>query len=216
LSKRREEVLVASGSGARTATGLVTARRKIVSALGGANLDLFYAEYVMPQENQQPLFAEGGVFDVLTEWKSQGTIRYVGATTHDRGIARQILQHNRVDVLMHRFNMAHRKAAGEVFPTALKRQIPVVAFTATRWRTLLKPHPDWPGTPPTAADCYRYCLAQPAIQIVLTAPQSVAELEENLEVLKSRTMSPSRRAHCEQFGDIVRGAGADRFETRWP
>ena len=35
-------------------------------------------------------------------------------------LARRLAADARVDVLMHRFNMAHRKAAREVFPAAAK------------------------------------------------------------------------------------------------
>ena len=122
----------------------------------------------------------------------------------------------RVDVLMHRFNMAHRKAAGEVFPTALQSQTPIVAFTATRRGTLLERHQKWHEDPPSAADCYRYCLADPAVHIVLTAPRSLAELEENLEVLKLPPMRDWDRARWERFGDHVYAVGTDAFEKRWP
>ena len=120
---------------------------------------------------------------------------------------------------MHRFNMAHRKAATEVFPTALAAQTPVVAFTATRWGTLLKPQPEWSAAPPAAADCYRFCLAQPAVQLVLTAPKSLAELDENLQVLALPPMNADARDHWERFGDIVykaQGGQTDTYESRWP
>jgi predicted aldo/keto reductase-like oxidoreductase len=91
-----------------------------------------------------------------------------------------------------------------------------VAFTATRWGTLLEPQAGWHHQPPRAVDCYRYCLAHPAVHVVLTAPQSAAELSENLAVLQAPPMSPSERAHWERFGDVVYAAGRDAFETRWP
>jgi hypothetical protein len=71
-----------------------------------------------------------------------------------------------------------------VFPDAAKTRTPIVAFTATRWGTLLEPYADWPGPPPTASDCYRYCLAQPSVHVVLTAPRSLAGLEQNSDVLE--------------------------------
>jgi aryl-alcohol dehydrogenase-like predicted oxidoreductase len=117
---------------------------------------------------------------------------------------------------MHRFNMAHRKAAREVFPVAAKARTPVVAFTATRWGTLLEPHADWPDPPPTASDCYRYCLAQPSVHLVLTAPRSLEELEQNLDVIGSPTMSKQERAKWEHFGDLVYAEGKGSFETSWP
>jgi aryl-alcohol dehydrogenase-like predicted oxidoreductase len=123
---------------------------------------------------------------------------------------------SRVDVLMHRFNIAHRKAAHEVFPAAAKAQTPIVAFTATRWGTLLQPCANWYGPPPAASDCYRYCLAQPSVRVVLTAPRSLAELEQNLDVLELPRMNKRRRNHWQRFGDLVYGAGKGAFETSWP
>ena len=57
------------------------------------------------------MFGKNGVLDELRQWKTGGLIRFVGATAHDRSLARRLAADPRVDVLMHRFNMAHRKAA---------------------------------------------------------------------------------------------------------
>jgi len=213
---RRQEVIVATGSGGRKRSSLLTARRKIVAALGAETLDVFFAEYVSSADEPDAVFGDRGVLDELQRWKADGWIRFAGATTHDRSLARRLAEDPRVDVLMHRFNMAHRKATREVFPTALQTKTPVVAFTATRWGTLLESPAQWPGRPPRATDCYRYCLAHPAVQIVLTAPGSLAELEENLQVLESPPMSERDRKHWERFGDLVIAEGSDAFDSRWP
>jgi hypothetical protein len=54
---------------------------------------------------------------------------------------------------------------------------------------------------------------------VLTAPKSVAELEQNLEVLESPKMPVQERSHWEQYGDVIyqHGRGEiDDFESLWP
>ena len=122
-------------------------------------------------------------------------------------------------MLMHRFNMSHRKAAVEVFPSAIKSKTPIIAFTATRWGTLLEPHRGWSNEPPTAADCYRFCLAQAAVHVVLTAPQSIAELDENLSVLKLPRMTKKACERWQRFGDTVYkggGGGSHDYESQWP
>jgi aryl-alcohol dehydrogenase-like predicted oxidoreductase len=162
------------------------------------------------------MFGKNGVLDELRQWKESGWVRFVGATAHDRSLARRLAADPRVDVLMHRFSMAHRKAAHEVFPAAAKARTPVVAFTATRWGTLLEPCAGWPGPPPTASDCYRYCLSQPSVRVVLTAPRSLAELEQNLDVLALPPMSKQERGQWQRFGDLVHGAGKGAFEALWP
>jgi aryl-alcohol dehydrogenase-like predicted oxidoreductase len=168
---------------------LQAARRTLAARFGIGLIDVFFIEYVHPGDNPDVMFGKNGVLDELRQWKERGRVRFVGATAHDRSLARRLAADLRVDVLMYRFNMAHRKAAHEVFPAAAKARTPIVAFTATRGGTLLEPYADWPGPPPTASDCYRYCLAQPSVHVVLTAPRSLAELEQNLDVLELPPMS---------------------------
>lgn len=219
IKRRADDVIIASGSGSRTKNGLRAARRKIVTLLGTEQIDVFFAEYVNPGDNPDAIFGRSGVLDELQQWKANGQIRYVGASAHDRKLASRLAQDPRVDVLMHRYNMAHRKAESEVFPAALRAGTPVVAFTATRWGSLLKPHPEWSGDPPTATDCYRYCLAEAAVHLVLTAPSSMAELQQNQAVLKLPPMARDDSQRWNRFGDIIynqaRSAGHD-FETQWP
>ena len=219
IRERAHEIIVASGSGARTQRGLQAARRNILSLLGTELIDVFFAEYIHPGVDPELVFGSGGVLDELQRWKANGWIRYAGASAHDRRLALALAQDSRVDVLMHRYNMAHRKAEVEVFPAAIESGTPIVAFTATRWRTLLKSHAAWSGDPPTAVDCYRFCLAEQAVQLVLSAPNSVAELNDNLAVL---TLPPMDKETCHQwarFGDILYSQGRserDEFESRWP
>jgi aryl-alcohol dehydrogenase-like predicted oxidoreductase len=117
---------------------------------------------------------------------------------------------------MHRFNMAHRKAATAVFRAADAAGIPIVAFTATRWGTLLRGHPEWSGPVPTAAECYQFCLAAPAVQVVLSAPKTTRQLRANLGILQADAMTSSTMAAWESYGDVVYAGGRDRFERMWP
>jgi aryl-alcohol dehydrogenase-like predicted oxidoreductase len=219
IKRGADDVIIASGSGARTKSGLRAAHRKIASSLGTEQIDVFFAEYINPGDNSDAIFGSGGVLDELQEWKAMGKIRYVGASAHDRKLASRLATDARVDVLMHRYNMAHRKAELEVFPAAIQAGTAVIAFTATRWGTLLKAHPDWNSAPPKATDCYRYCLAQAAVHVVLTAPKSISELRENEAVLKLPLMQSDVYKHWNRFGDIIyelgKGASHD-FESQWP
>jgi aryl-alcohol dehydrogenase-like predicted oxidoreductase len=216
VRRKRKQIIVATGSGSRRLEGLRAARRKLTRLLGIEVIDVYFIEYVHPGDNPDLMFGKNGILDELSQWKANGWVRFVGATAHDRSLARRLAADLRVDVLMHRFNMAHRKAAREVFPAAAKTRTPIVAFTATRWGTLLEPRADWPDQPPTASDCYRYCLTQPAVHVVLTAPRSLAELEQNLKVLELPPMSRTELGKWERFGDLVYGAGKAAFESSWP
>ncbi|MBE9138034.1 aldo/keto reductase [Nodosilinea sp. LEGE 07088] len=213
LQQHRESVIVATGSEKRELNHWREYLEQVQQTLDISTIDILFAEYVSPADDWQQVKA---LADQLYRWKSEGVIRYVGITTHNRAIAQQLNQESLCDVLMHRYNMAHRKAEETVLPMAEAAKIPVVAFTSTRWGTLLQKPTDWPTAPPTALDCYRFGLSQPAIQLVLTAPKTRKELEANLAVLKSPPMSEQEAVHWRQFGDLVYGNGQDSFETTWP
>ncbi len=117
---------------------------------------------------------------------------------------------------MHRYNMAHRKAEERVLPAAQQAGIPVVAFTCTRWGSLLKGHPNWHKQVPQASDCYRYALGHPAVRLALTAPQTTKQLEENLNVLESPQLSSEAKALWQEYGALIYGRGQDAFDTQWP
>ncbi|MBI4531940.1 MAG: hypothetical protein HY709_10535 [Candidatus Latescibacteria bacterium] len=92
----------------------------------------------------------------------------------------------------------------------------MVAFTATRWGSLLTDHPR-NRSAPTALGCYRFVLQHPAVRVVLTAPSSRQELEENLRLLyEPIELSVEEMMSMKAFGDLVYGNGRSSFETEWP
>jgi len=212
VATEREQVLVATGNGNRNLGRLEQYLDQVRRYLDVDVVDVFFAEYINPSDD---ITQVGAVLDQLWTWKERGLIRYVGATTHNRAIALDLINSGKCELLMHRYNMAHRKAQEEVFPMAQEAGIPVIAFTCTRWAQLLQGHPNWQGAIPTAADCYRYALHQKAVRMALTAPQTPAELEENLSVLQVRELSAQQLEQLEEYGALVYGDGQDRFETGW-
>ena len=201
--RSRDDVIIACGSGSRRTSGLDRVRRQFARELGTSVIDLFFAEYLNPSDDLGVVFGEDGPIETLYRWRDDGAIRYVGATTHDASLAARCIEDGRIDVLMLRCNMAHRRLADAVFPSATAADVSVVAFTATRWRTLLAGHPDWPGSPPSALDCYRYCLSRPTVKVVLSAPTTLEQLRENLPLLNARTLNTDERTRWEAYGDLI-------------
>jgi aryl-alcohol dehydrogenase-like predicted oxidoreductase len=216
LHPQRDDVAIGAGSGSRRPAGLRTALARYRDALGAEVIDVFFAEYVHPGDDLDAVFGDDGALAELSRWKEQGAIRYVGATAHDRALSRRLAEDPRVEVLMQRYNMAHRKAEDEVFPACREHDTAVIAFTATRWGSLLRGHRDWDEAPPSALDCYRFAAAHTTVDVVLAAPQSDAELDENLELLTAPAMSPTELERWRRYGDLVYGDGTGSFETSWP
>jgi len=209
----RDEVFVATGTEGRDEAEMHRYFESAKRRLDTEFVDLFFAQYVAPSEDWDDVV---GALDVLQSWKAAGKVGAVGATVHSRELALELIYCGKVDVLMHRYNMAHRRSEEEVLPAALDADIPVISFTNTRWGSLLQGHRQWDGPVPEAADCYRYVLHNPAVRVALTAPSSVIELEGNLSVLSDRTVEQAQLTSWQAYGDLVYGDGSDDFETRWP
>ncbi|MDZ7962724.1 MAG: aldo/keto reductase [Aulosira sp. DedQUE10] len=212
LVAQREQVLVATGSENRDIQSLRNYLDSVRHCLNVDQVDVFFIEYVSPADDMSQVQV---VLDELRLWKDSGVVRYVGVTTHNRAIALEMIERHQCDVLMHRYNMAHRKAQEDVLPSAQRASVPVVAFTCTRWGTLLKGHPHWHGKLPMAADCYRYALNNSAVRLALTAPKTRQQLQENLSVLHSPQLSKQEVAHWQEYGDLIYGNGQDSFDTQW-
>ena len=82
-----------------------------------------------------------------------------------------------------------------------------MAFTATRWGTLLKRPRTFTGPVPTAADCYRFALTEPRVSVCLTGPRNLDELRQNLAALELGPMSPEELSRIRAFGDVVHAGG---------
>jgi aryl-alcohol dehydrogenase-like predicted oxidoreductase len=139
-------------------------------------------------------FREGGieprVLEAARALVDRGVVRSLMVSAHDR--ARLVSYAKDVDALMVRYNAAHRRAEESVFPAARA----VVAYTATRWGSLVGPM--------RASDCYRFVLSHPRVTSCLFAPANRAELDEALVALERGPMSPDELAEARRIGDAVR------------
>lgn len=212
LSDQRQDVMIATGSESRNFTELKTYLAQVRHQLEIEQVDIFFLEYISPTDDLTEIKT---LLDELTTLKKQDLIRYLGVSTHNRELAIALIESGQIDVLMHRYNMAHRQAEKQVFPTAIKTATPAIAFTCTRWGTLLKGHPQWQERIPTAADCYRYALANEAINLALTAPKTLAQLQDNLQVLHHFQLTSADKKLWQSYGDLIYGSGQDTFETQW-
>ena len=212
LADERQDIIVATGSESRNLQKIKQYLDLIRSRLNIDIVDVLFLEYVSPNDDLAYIQA---LLQEIETWKERGWIRYLGISTHNRAIALDLIKQGQIDILMHRYNMAHRKAEKDVFPAAIEADIPAIAFTCTRWGALLKGHLGWQDRIPTAADCYRYALSNKAISLALTSPQTLAELEENLQVLDRFQLTQTEKTLWRSYGDLIYGKGQDSFETQW-
>ena len=218
LGARRKDVVVAAQFKSGGADEAAREFAWILDQLKTDYLDVATFYYVESEDEWQRIIGPGGAWETLNRVKDEGALKLIGLTSHQRKLAARWAQARQgadqdapggqyLDLLMIRYNAAHRDAETEIFPATEERDMPVVTFTGLRWRDLLQPTPDDPPgfEPPSAPECYRFCLAQPAVSVALVAPTNRAELEENLTLLDDwRQPSPGALDALRNHGDRVK------------
>ncbi|MBN1880727.1 MAG: aldo/keto reductase [Deltaproteobacteria bacterium] len=174
---------------------------------GLMNLGVDFADVLLlGWHNRYPM--ERLVDSALRE-KDAGRVRFIAMSGHNRKLFGRIarMSDSPIDIFMTRYNAAHRGAEEEIFPYLPKSNRPgVTIYTATRHGSLLKPKKMPPGDAPmSAADCYRFVLSHPDVDLCMTGPGSMAQLDEGARALKLGPLSDDEMARIRRIGDYVHG-----------
>ena len=137
--------------------------------------------------------------------KAENKVRHVGISTHDRKLAGRLAASGDLDLFMIRYNAAHRGAEADIFPHLVHHNPGLVSYTATRWTRLLRRPKTWPAERPIpdAAMAYRFVLTNPHVDVCLTAPRNIRELDENLSSLEEGPLDQDQMEFMKEFGDCV-------------
>ncbi len=145
------------------------------------------------------------VLDSAMKLKEKGLIRFIGMTGHNRKLFPELDKRNIFDVFHIRYNAVHRGAETDVFPhLQTAKRTGIVAYTATSWGQLLdqKRMPEGETTP-TASDCYRFVLSNPAVDLCLTGSKTIEQMHENLKLLELGPMNEDELARMRRIGDFL-------------
>ena len=147
------------------------------------------------------------VIDGALKLKEKGLVRFIGLTSHKRTLFPELAQDGLFDVFHIRYNAAHRGAETETFPHLICDDRPgVVSFTATDWRKLLGKRKLPPGERPlTAADCYRFVLSHPAVDVCMMGVKTMDQMRENLAVMEQGALTAEEMERVRMIGKRVYG-----------
>ena len=207
LGPLRSKIFLAAQFEARTAAAASRELDQMFEELGTDYLDVLTYYYVEEHSEWDQIVSPQGAATILAAAKQSGRVRLIGLTSHQRDLAAEIAAQGAVDLLMIRYNAAHRGAERQIFPVTMPRTMPVVAYTALRWQALLRSTPSDPAdfVLPTAAECYQFALGHEGVSVVLMAPDSESELAEDLELLdRGKCLSRERYQQLVEHGDRVR------------
>jgi aryl-alcohol dehydrogenase-like predicted oxidoreductase len=172
--------------------------------IGLKRLGLDYADIMLYGMFNRPPARR--LIDAGLALRERGLVRHLAVSCHNRPLFQRYRAEGLFDVFHLRYNAAHRGAESEIFPylgePALRPG--TVAFTALRWGSLIKPAAAPPGEPvPTPADCYRFVLAHPDVDVVIAGPKNMTHLHQAAEALDRGPMSEEELAWMQRVGDHV-------------
>ncbi len=195
--RHRREMVIALQS--YDYTGLAM-ERSLVRGLRQLRID-FADVYILGMRNGP---VPERILEKVLSLKESGLFRYLCVSAHDRSAYRDHLARGVFDLVMVRYNAAHRGFEKEVAPL-LPDPVPgVICYNSTRWGHLFDPRWVPPGhRTPRPADLYRYVLTHPAVDMVLTAPGTREQLQENAAALEAGPVSEADRAWLNAVGDHV-------------
>ncbi len=146
------------------------------------------------------------IMDAARRLKDSGAVKHLAISTHERP---KVPEFSGVFDIVHvRYNAAHRGAEKEIFPhipEARDSRAGIVAFTATRWGQLLKPRSGLDEKVPTAADCYRFCLTDPHVDVAIAGARSDQDVLDACDGMAKGPLSPDELAWMRRVGDVIHG-----------
>jgi len=148
--------------------------------------------------------------DRVQRLKDGGKVRFLAMSSHNRPLLGKIASGEvkaPVDFFHVRYNAVHTGAEQEVFPYLPQENRPgTVVFTATCWRKLLKPKLMPAGERPlAAADCYRFVLSNPDVNVCVTGPSTAAQMEDNFKALDAGPLDEEEMARVRRIGKHIYG-----------
>jgi len=194
----RDKLVVAVQTYARF--GLLT-EYTVAKTLRSLGID--YADIlILGWHNRRPSL---GLVDQTMKLREKGLVRFIGLSGHNRKLFPELSKNGVFDLFHIRYNAAHRGAETESFPFLTGDNRPgLVTYTATRWGQLLKPKMMPAGEGPlTAADCYRFVLSNPDVDVCMCGPRDIGEMQMALSALDLGPFDDDKMNRVRRIGDHI-------------
>ncbi|MGD0835157.1 MAG: aldo/keto reductase [Polyangia bacterium] len=141
----------------------------------------------------------------VEQLRGKGLFRYVAISSHNRPAFVEFAKDPRYGILHIRYNAAHIGAERDVFPNLAQEERPgVVAYTATRWGSLLKEKNAPKGEAPMRGrDAYRFVLSNPDFNVCMSGPANAEEMNEALAALDEGPLSSEEQERFRRLGKYL-------------
>ena len=154
--------------------------------------------------NKEP---QGRWLETAIRLKEEGKVKFLCVSSHKLHVLGALAagKNSPFDVLMVRYNAVHPGAEHNVFSLLPKEDPPgIMTYTATCWGQLLQSSKMPAGEESlTAADCYRFSLTNPNVNLCMMGPKTAGELEEGVKALKLGPLSDDEMVRARMIGNYI-------------
>lgn len=186
--RKREEVIIASKSGASDKKTLLKHLSLSLKRMGLDYIDIYQLHGVNSEERRRQVMAPGGAYEGLKETIEKGRVKHAGFSSHSMDETKKLILTGKFEVVQIPFNFIDTEPEKEIIPLARKKNLGIIAMK-----------PLGGGLLSNARLCFRYLAQFPDI-IPDPGIERIEEMKEILQVAgESRPLSDQEKKEIEKI-----------------
>ena len=194
LKNRRNEVLIATKSMARTAEGITADIEKSLQTIGVEYIDLYQLHNIKDKAALEQVLSANGALEALIRAKNEGIIKHIGITGHIPSILLEAIKTEEIETVQFPFNAVEAEEAATLLDLAEKTNTGVI---------VMKPLAG--GAFKNAELALRFILEYP-VSTVIPGMDKVEQVDQNVMVVSD--YSPLSVEERKILADEVEKLGA--------
>lgn len=196
LESVRDQVVLATKTLERTAEGAARHIGFSLKNLETDHIDVYQFHSLSKQEDLDKVLGPGGAMEAVKKAESQGRIRFIGLSSHDKAVAVKACRTGLFSTLQFPFNFIERDPADELFVVAREMDMGIIGMK-----------PLGGGLLERADLCFKFLQEHPGV-VPIPGLMARDEADEVIELYKSP--APLSRADREEI-ERIRGQLGTRF-----
>ena len=128
ISGRREQVIIATKTGATDRAGAMEHLRLSLERIGTDYIDLWQFHGVSTFDELDRVLGPGGAMEAAQEARASGTVRHIGITSHTMDVALKATASDRFETIQFPFNVITKEPADELVPLAREHDVGFIAM----------------------------------------------------------------------------------------
>ena len=203
LEGRRDQVVLATKSHARSAVGALEHLETSLTELRTDHLDIWQLHDVSTVGDYEQVMAPGGALEAAHKARDQGKTRFIGITSHNPECLSRAIASGEFDTVLLTYSIA-AVWTEPIMAEAQKRDIGVVVMKPMSGGVFFRLSAEQEqGLPAiTPEETLRFVLTNEDVDVALSGFSRVEEVPANLAVLNDlKPLSPEDRARLLKFGE---------------